>query len=239
VEGERMTAWDALPEAGPDLLVHVAALTQVAGFLLRDQLRLRALVALGGALYLLYYYLAPAAPLWAAMFWSATMVCVNLVMIALIARNRSRRALSDDALRMYGAFSAMEPGDFRRLLRLARVSDADAPVVLTRLGEAADRVFYVIHGTVEIARADRTLTAQGPLFIGELRYLLGGAASATVTATPGARVAEWDAGALRRFCARHDRIARALESAFNRDLAMKIHGGAHEPLPAQQAAPRP
>lgn len=235
-----MTPWDALPEIGPGLLVHVAALTQVAGFLLRDQLRLRALVAVGGGLYLLYYYyFAPAAPLWEAMFWSATMVSVNLVMIALIARNRSHRALSDDALRMYGAFSAMEPGDFRRLLRLARVFDADAPVTLTRLGEQADRVFYVIHGTAEIARADRALSAQGPMFIGEMRYLLGCAASATVTVAPGARVAEWDAATLRRFCARHDRISRALEVAFNRDLALKLHGGAHEPQPDRPQPRRP
>ncbi|PKQ08462.1 MAG: hypothetical protein CVT71_00605, partial [Alphaproteobacteria bacterium HGW-Alphaproteobacteria-10] len=80
----------------------------------------------------------------------------------------------------------------------------------------------------------RTLTAQGPMFIGELRYLLGGAASATVTAMPGARVAEWDAAALRRFCARRDRIARALESAFNRDLALKLHRDAYAPHPAQR-----
>lgn len=228
-----MTSWTDIPEVGPGLLVHLAAITQVAGFMLRDQLRLRALVALGGALYLLYYYFAPAEPLWDAMFWSATMIGVNVVMIALIARNRSRRALSDDALRIYGAFEAMEPGDFRRLLRLARVFDADAPAPLTRLGEQADRVFYVIHGSVEIERADRTLTAQGPMFIGEMRYLLGCGASATVTATRGARVAEWDARALRQFCARHDRIARALEIAFNRDLARKLHGGAHEPVPAR------
>ena len=57
-----MTPWGEFPEIGPGLLVHVAALSQVAGFMLRDQLKLRALVALGGALYLLYYYLAPAAP---------------------------------------------------------------------------------------------------------------------------------------------------------------------------------
>ncbi len=224
-----MLSWTDLPDLGPGLLVHVAAMTQVAGFMLRDQLRLRALVALGGALYLLYYYLAPTAPLWEAMFWSATMICVNLAMIALIARNRSRRALSDDALRMYGAFEAMEPGDFRRLLRLARVFDVDAPTPLTRLGERADRVFYVIHGSVEIVRADRALTAHGPMFIGEMRYLLGCGASATVTAARGGRVAEWDAKALRKFCARHDRIARALESAFNRDLALKLHGGADQP----------
>lgn len=227
-----MTPLGDLVEIGPGLLVHAAALAQVAGFLLRDQLRLRALVAFGGALYLLYYYLAPAAPLWAAMFWSATMVGVNLVMIVLIARNRSRRALSDDALRMYGAFEAMEPGDFRRLLRLARVFDVDAPTTLTRLGEQADRVFHVIHGTVEIARADRALSAEGPMFIGEMGYLLERPASATVIAAPGARVAAWDSAALRRFCARHDRIARALEIAFNRDLAMKMHGPAPDPRQA-------
>lgn len=222
-----MTLGDGLLGVAFDatLLVHAAALCQVAGFMLRDQLKLRALVVVGSLLYISYYFYAPATPLWGAMFWSASMTAVNIVMIVLIARNRSHRALSDDALRMYGSFDAMEPGDFRRLMRLARVSDVGEPMTLTRLDEKAEALFYVIHGPIEIARADRVIAAEGPMFIGEMGYVLNLPASATVTLPPGGRVAAWRTADLRKLAQRHERIGRALLEALNRDLAAKMHAG--------------
>jgi hypothetical protein len=203
-------------------LVHVAALCQLSGFLLRDQLRLRALVMLGNALYVTYYFLLPV-PLWDAMFWSAAIGTTNLVMIAVIARRRSGHAITDDALRVFATFRGMEPGDFRALMALGKIVAADAPTVLTTIGVKNDRLFYVIEGAIEIRRADRLVETRGPMFIGELGYLLDRPASATVTLAPGGRYAVWESTALRRLAARRERIALCLDRVFNRDLALKLH----------------
>lgn len=229
-----MAFWGVAFDLNPGMLVHVAALCQLSGFLLRDQLKLRALVALGGVFYLAYYLYAPAAPLWEAMFWTSAMLVANIAMIAVIARNRRAHGLNDDALMLFSAFASIEPGDMRRLMQLGAVTRAAEPQELTRLGERSGKLFYVIDGALTIRRAEGALAAQGPMFIGEAGYLLDRPASATVVSAPGARVLVWDTAALRALCARHERIGRALEVALNRDLAAKIHAGAH----ASEAAPQ-
>lgn len=203
-------------------LVHLAALCQLSGFLLRDQLRLRALVMLGNALYVTYYFLLPV-PLWDAMFWSAAIGVTNLVMIVVIARRRSAHAITDDAMRVFATFRGMEPGDFRALMGLGKIVAADVPAVLTTIDVKSDRLFYVISGALEIRRADRLIETAGPMFVGELGYLLDRAASATVTLAPGGRYAVWESAVLRRLTARRERIGQCLERALNRDLALKLH----------------
>lgn len=205
------------------LLVHAAALCQIAGFLMRDQVPLRALVLTGNALYLTYYYLHPAEPLWDAMFWSASMLLANGVMIGVILRDRRSHRLSDDTLSVYRAFGDMVPGDFRRLMRDARVHAVSRPTVLTQLDAPPVRLFFVIDGTLDIARRDRRMTilAKGQ-FVAEIGFLLGTPATATVTLAPGGRYVEWDRARLEGLLHQRPVIRQALERAMNRDLAQKV-----------------
>jgi hypothetical protein len=216
----------AVGAAPSGLLVHLGAACQLAGFLMRDQLKLRALLLAGGLLYILYYLTQPTAPLWEAAFWSGLMAAANIVMIVLIARSRRPMALTDDALRLHGFFTGVEPGDFRRIMALASVSAASAPLRLTTLGERAHRLFHVTEGAVEIAREEGVIRRAAPLFIGELGYLLDRPASATVTLLPGGRALTWDSAGLHALCARRPQIGQAIERALNRDLAVKVLDGA-------------
>jgi hypothetical protein len=220
-----MADWLALADR-TGLLVHAAAMVQIAGFLMRDQIRLRALVLTGNALYATYYFLHPATPLWDAMFWSCAMLVANLVMIVVVARDRRMHAADDDTLRVFGAFGAMEPGDFRRLMRVAETGVARAPVELTRLGVRPGRLHYVIAGELTIERPDRTIVRpEGALFIAEVGFLLGTPASATVILAPGGRYVSWDREALAGLMARRASVAQAVERALNRDMAEKIRAG--------------
>jgi hypothetical protein len=192
---------------------------------MRDQVRLRLLVMTGNALYILYYYVYPAVPLWDAMFWSGTFLAANLGMVVVLLRDRRLHGLSDDTLRVFGAFGGMVPGDFRRLMGIAHLRSAHGPVTLTRLGVPPARLYYVIEGVLRIERRDRTIeTATAGMFIAEIGFLLGTPASATVTLAPGGRYAAWDAEALRQLMVRRPAVRHALEQAFNRDLATKLAG---------------
>lgn len=209
--------------ANGHLLVHAAALIQLGGFLMRDQVRLRLLVMTGNVLYILYYYIQPAVPLWDAMFWSGTFFAANLGMVVVLLRDRRLHGLSDDTLRVFGAFGGMVPGDFRRLMRIAHLRTAHSAITLTRIGVAPVRLYYVIDGKLRIERRDRAFeTATTGMFIAEIGFLLGTPASATVTLAPGGRYAEWDGEALRHLMERRPAVRHALEQAFNRDLATKL-----------------
>ena len=54
-----------------DNIVHIGALLYLAGFLFRNQILLRSLIIAGDIVYIAYFLLAPATPLWGAIFWSA------------------------------------------------------------------------------------------------------------------------------------------------------------------------
>ncbi|MEO0913667.1 MAG: hypothetical protein AAFY59_11875, partial [Pseudomonadota bacterium] len=70
------------------ILVHLAALMQVTGYLLKDQIQLRLLLLAGNVLYGVYYVVHPDTPLWDAMGWSVVMVLSNAVLIVVILRER-------------------------------------------------------------------------------------------------------------------------------------------------------
>jgi hypothetical protein len=210
------------------LLMHIAALIMLAGLMMRDQINLRALVLVGNALYVVYYFVAPPLPLWDAMFWSAAMVAVNLVMIVVIWRGRQHFGISEDALRVFGAFQPMEPGDFRQVMALGHTATTPEPLVLTRLGEVPERLYFVAAGAIKVERADRTLTLERPAFIGEVAFMLNCPATATVTLAAGGRYVHWDGATLRKLLAKRPRIEQCFERAFSRDLAVKLQ----EPRPS-------
>lgn len=219
------------------VLVHIAALCQICGFLMRDQIWLRAFVLSGNALYISYYYLHPATPLWDALFWSAAMLLANAVMIVVILRDKRIQGLSDEALTVFGAFGDMIPGDFRRLMREARIHTVATPTVLTRLDEKPVRLFFVIDGKLNIQRRDRALEimASGQ-FIAEIGFLLGTPATATVTLAAGGRYVVWERAKLEALLARKPTIRVAVERALNRDLARKV-AAPWPPAPTLEAAP--
>ena len=217
-------------------LVHIAGTVQVLGFLMRDQILLRLMILSGDVLFLLYYWLYPPVPLWGAMLWSGAMISANAVMVGVIVHDRRGHGISDEALHVYGAFGGMVPGDFRRLMRQARIHRHAAAVTLTQLDEVPDRLFFVIEGDVTIERRDRTIAfpASG-LFIAEIGFLLGTPASATVRLAPGARYVEWQRQALLALFERNPTIRHAVERALSRDLAAKLARDAA----AAQAMPPP
>ena len=204
------------------MLVHVAALLYVIGFSIRDQLKLRLLVLVATALYIGYYYLAADTPLWEAIIWSVILGAANLWVIAQILRDRTTLAMGDDETRLFEALGTMQPGEFRRLAKLARFNDVDDPLPLTRQGEPVRELAYLLTGAATVNKngAERTLPAGH--FLGEIGFQSEGAASADVRIEQGSRVVLWRADELRELCRRDPALRLALDQAISRDLARKV-----------------
>lgn len=74
------------------LLCHLSSLVFAAAYLVRGVLWLRVLSVCGCSIALTFNYLAPATPLWTAMFWNAVFIVVNAVSIGrTLARRRAAR----------------------------------------------------------------------------------------------------------------------------------------------------
>lgn len=203
-------------------IVHVGALFYLAGFLFRDQLMLRGLIIAGDFIYILYFLFAPDVPLWGGVFWSTVFVLVNVWMIARIVADRTHFAMSEDEQRLFRLLDGLSPGEFRRLMRIAAWRDVEGEVALTEEGKPLERLYYVLDGAITIDKAGHSFTIPPQVFIGEVAFLTGRPASATVTVGDGARFVAWEKAALRRLQLRAPSLTIALHAALNKDMAEKV-----------------
>ena len=203
------------------MLVHVASLIYVMGFMVIDQLRLRTMILIGTGLYIAYY-LTLDPPLWDAMFWSVIMSIANIWIITKLILDRSTFNLSAENLKLYEVFDAMTPGEFRRLLKIANWHDGHEQTKLTREGEKVESLYYVLNGPVEIDKQGDKFSIEDSAFIGEVAFFLESNASATVTVAETARYARWDHDSLMELQKKDPGIRAALHSILNKDMAAKV-----------------
>jgi hypothetical protein len=203
-------------------IVHLGAFLYLAGFLCRDQLLLRGFIVAGDVVYILYFYLAPASPLWGGIFWSVVFTLANLAMIGRILSDRSAYGMTEDDRRLHGLLDTLTPGEFRRLMRAGHWNRADGDVAITLEGQPLHRLAYVIDGNITVEKAGHRFTIAPPTFIGEVAFLIDRPASATVTLSAGARYVTWDMGRLRQVLLRSPALRIGLGAAFNRDMAEKV-----------------
>jgi hypothetical protein len=203
-------------------IVHLGAALYCAGFLFRNQVTLRAFVIAGDLVYIGYFYFAPAAPLWGAIFWSGVFTLVNVVMISRILADRTGPPVREEELRMFRLLDGLSPGEFRQLMKSARWHSAEVPTVLTEENKLLDRLYYVLDGVIAIDKGGRRVTIGPGTFIGEVAFLLSRPASATVTVESGARYVTWESAALRRLLERTPSLTVSLGAALNKDMAEKV-----------------
>lgn len=207
---------------GSGVFVHLAGFAFVAAFLVRDPFVLRSLVALGALLYVVYYWIQPAVPAWGAVALGALLVAVNLYVLWRLVEERTPFRLSGDERRLFSAFQTLTPGEFRRVMRVAEWRRTDRPVTLTTEDVPVDRLYYVLEGEVTIRKGERSFAVEPNTFIGEIAFLLGGNATATVEVAPGARFVSWPQAELKRMLNHSPKLKLAIDSLFNRDMAAKV-----------------
>lgn len=217
-----MAVWEYLGSGPAAALVYLAFAFKLLGFIARDELNWRGLMLTASLLYLAYYYLVAERPLWDAIVTNGLLAAVNLGMIGIVLAERSTWFLSPEHRRIHVHFDRFAPGQFRRLLRLASVQQVTAETNLTTEGEPVAHLHFVHEGRTIIRKGGQTVTLTRAGFVGELAFLTGAPATATVTLAPGARVLTWKTSDLKRLMARRPALANALMAQINMDLAIKV-----------------
>ena len=172
-------------------LIHVGAMLYLICFLFRDQIALRSFAITGDLAYTAYYFTAAEKPLWEAIAWIIPNILVNIVMIYIILRDRRMTSLSDDEMSLFQNLRGLNPGQFRRLLKLGSWENTETSKILAEEGKPLDRLYYVLRGDVEVKKGDRLITVDPTVFIGELAYLRKKPATATVSVSPGSVIVSW------------------------------------------------
>jgi len=204
------------------ILVYLAFAFDLFGFLARDELMLRLLMLCASVLYLFYFYHVAEQPLWDAIITDVMLAIANLSMIVVVVLERTTLSMSSESAALFRHFPMLTPGQFRRLLKSGCLVSASEPVVLTREGAPVDRLWYVFEGELRIAKAGQMARIETATFVGELAFLTGAPASASVSVEAGARYLEWNAQALQALIGKRPDLHVALQAQFNADLVRKV-----------------
>ncbi len=203
-------------------LFHIGALASVAALAMRGQLQLRILLLVGLILYIADNYFGSQDHAWPYLVWNALFLIMNLFVLVEIVLDRTTFGLSAEEKEIFESFLSLSPGEFRKLIRIGQQRTASEERLITTEGIVPASLFYVHAGTIEIIKAGRTITIEPPTFIGEIAFLRGTEASATVAIAPGTQYIEWSASTLRRHLARHNPLKIAFNRTLSDDLAMKV-----------------
>lgn len=214
------------------IFFHVSNLMAFLAFLLRDQLQLRLLMAVSFVMQGLYYYSVPGGPLVDPLFWKIVSFIANVGMIVLLFGGKIDFGIPDDLRGLFRQIAVLTPGQFRKLVAFAGRNRADDMPLLVE-GDHPHELYYLIRGQAEITKGTSRRVIGPDIFLGEIAFLTGAPASATVRLLEDAECVSWHSAKLKALMSRDKAIDIALRGLFNSDLASKV--AASVPMPSGAA----
>lgn len=209
-----------------EFIGHLAFLLTAISFYLKDILLLRFLAIVSALVGIGYNYSIPVGPLWLPIFWLGVFTAINLWRIVGILAERYSIQFNEDEQELYETiFKDFSPVEYMKLIRIAEWRDAAEGLVFASEGEAVDGLRLLFSGEVSVARDGNEIgRARDGALIGEMSFIQGGDASATVTAAVPCRYVFWPEEALRGLLRRNPNIDVAMKHVFSLDLTRKLTG---------------
>ncbi len=206
-----------------DALGHLAYLLIALSYWLTNIYWLR-VAAVAGLIVEFFYFYGAGGHMQVGMFWNAVFVAINLFHLALLTRDRlSLRLPQQDAPLLREALSGLDDSQIARLIKAADWKDCSPGEVLTRQDAPVDALYFLCRGraNVEVNGSFVTYLEKGS-FIGEIAYLTGNPATATVTIEEPSRLLAFSKMRMAKVVAADDQISGIVYQLLGRDLAMKM-----------------
>jgi hypothetical protein len=203
---------------------HAAAILTAIAYLVKDILWLRILSVLACLSGILFNYLAFTSPLWAQIFWNGVFAAINIVQIALIFRERAGVSFSEEEKELYETmFQSFAPFEFMKLLRVGHWREAKKDEILAVEDQPIEDVKLIYNGLVNVeAKGHIVAQLRDGSFIGEISFLRGGDATATVRAERPTRYLSWSKVDLNKLLNRNPSMRFAMQSVISADLTKKL-----------------
>lgn len=185
-------------------------------------LRLLATVALTAEA--VYFYMAGDRQLWVGILWAGVFNAINILQLALLARTRFKVRMSNEERSLHASvFGQLERVDFSRILAAGRFVELEAGTVLTQQDGPVDSLHLMLNGRARVLVDERMIALLGAGdFIGEMAFIGGCGASATVVTETRCRTFRIAHDSLRALCEKHQKIEAVMNARFSIDLAQKL-----------------
>ena len=204
------------------LIVHLATLGYVLGFLFKNQLILRFLVFISSIFYIIYYYFYPETPLWGAIIGSILIIVANIIGTSSILYDRMHFSISEEHIPIFNSLKGAAPGEFRRLMKVAKRHEPLQDTVLTEELKAPTHLYYLIDGYADAHKEGQQFIIPSGSFVGEISFILKGNATATVAIKAGCRFLSWEKQQLEKLLLNDPNLQQVFEARIARDMASKL-----------------
>lgn len=203
---------------------HLASILTMVAYLLRDILWLRFLTILSCIAGITFNYFVPATPLWTVIWWNVLFTIINVVQIAIIIRERTGIEFTEEEKELYDTlFKNFAPFEFMKLMRIAQWRQVAPGDVVATEGEPLPEMMMIYNGRLSVERGGKTFAELlDGNFIGEVSFISGGAATATVRAVEPTRYLAWSKKEIDGLLSRNPSMRLAMQALLSSDLSRKL-----------------
>ena len=207
-----------------DALGHTTYLLIALSYFVRDIMWLRTVAIIASFSSIAFSYLAPEEPLWLVINWNVIFLAVNGHRLAVFVLEKRRVSFTEEESILANTFfRSLGRVEIERLLRHAEWCDAPAGTCLVRQGEVVQDIILVVQGEIEVKIDGVGKKQRGALsLVGEISYLCGEPASATVTTATPVRYLRWPQSRFRTLLLANPSLHIALQQIIGRDLSQKV-----------------
>ena len=203
---------------------HLAYTLGILSFVLKDIFWLRVITILSATLCIVFNYASPAEPMWVPIYWNAALIAVNVVQIIVLAREQRAVIIDEREKWLYlNVFPNFTPSDFNRLMATAIRKRTNPGETLIFEGQENKDLILITDGTcvVDLLAGTKPELQRGD-FIGEMSFLTGKVASASVYALDNVEYVAWEQKKLLELLERNLPLQSAMRSAISLQLTEKI-----------------
>ena len=203
---------------------HLASVLTMAAYLLKDILWLRLLTILSCFAGIAFNFIVPTTPLWTVIYWNILFAVINLVQVAIIIKQRSSVHFTDEEKELHDTlFKNFAPFEFMKLMRVGKWLEAKQGEILATEQKPIDSVMLIYNGLVGVESKGKELaTLKDGNFIGEVSFITGGTATATVRALRPTRYVSWPKEAIKQLLNRNPSMKFAMQAMLSTDLSKKL-----------------
>jgi len=203
---------------------HLASILTMVAYLLKDILWLRLLTILSCFAGIAFNYFVPAEPLWSIIYWNLLFAVINIAQIAILIKERAGVRFTEEEKELHDTlFKNFAPFEFMKLMRIGKWMEAKEGDILAVEEQPINAVMLIYNGLVRVeSHGKEVAQLRDGHFIGELSFITGGQASATVRALEPTRYITWPKSAVSKLLNRNPSMRMAMQSVLSTDLSKKL-----------------
>jgi len=214
---------NTIPFIWADVPGHASYILIAVSYYLTNMYWLRVTAVIGLSLEIVYFQLSGGA-MHTGIAWDVVFIAINAYQIYwLVAEHRSLKSMEDAHLLCQGVFAGFSNSQLARLIKAGTWRNLEPGTKITHEGQPVSELVLICKGEAAVeANGHVVAHLRGGAFVGEMAFISGNPASATVTVAHASRAFVFDMEKLRKLVDTDDLVAVAMHRVIGRDLAEKL-----------------